>query len=235
MKDKYQNPTSLYLPDLETHPVWDKSRFEWSNKVEESVDRIRDELNTLLKSRDGFSIIYPKDSRSGLKTDTGAWGISWFHIYGARNEKIISKCPFTATLLDSIPTVNFAGLSLFSTMMPGTHLEPHCGTTNAKLRVNVPLIAEDSKIRVGENLYHLKEGELFIFDDSFEHEVFEDSSSPRFSLLFDVYHPGLSEDDYLKISKQINPYYSSIYQKMFAYDRKHDTSWIYKTKSNLLF
>lgn len=227
--EQHQNPTMLYVPNLETHTIWDTSRFGWVKTLESSIDIIRSELQSLLKSKNGFSIIYPKSESNIFQTDSGAWAVAWFFIYGKSNNKIISQCPQTAALLKSIPTVEVAGLSLFSTMMPGTHLQAHCGTTNAKLRVNLPLITEDSTIRVGNQTHRMKEGEVFIFDDSFEHEVFESGSKPRFSLLFDIYHPSLNDNEINEIGRKINPVSSKRYDSiMNNRSSKYDLSWIYK-------
>jgi aspartyl/asparaginyl beta-hydroxylase (cupin superfamily) len=39
------------------------------------------------------------------------------------------------------------------------------------------------------------EGELLIFDDSIEHEAWNDSSHERVILLFEIWRPEISEDE----------------------------------------
>ena len=78
-----------------------------------------------------------------------------------------------------------------------SHVKPHCGLTNTKLRVNLPLIVPSktsSSIRVGEITKTLEEGKILVFDDSFEHEVWNESDGVRVVLLFDINHPELDEE-----------------------------------------
>ena len=62
--------------------------------------------------------------------------------------------------------------AFFSALTPGTHIIKHHGPTNKKLRVHLPLVgAEGSELRVADNLVQNKNGEVFAFDDSFEHDA----------------------------------------------------------------
>ena len=57
-------------------------------------------------------------------------------------------------------------------MDPGTHVTPHCGPTNAKLRCHLGLVVPDSSvIRVADQKIHWRELGCIVFDDSLEHEV----------------------------------------------------------------
>lgn len=44
------------------------------------------------------------------------------------------------------------------------------------------------------------EGELLIFDDSFEHEVWHNGTQVRLVLIVDVWHPDLTEEERLNLS-----------------------------------
>ena len=46
---------------------------------------------------------------------------------------------------------------------------------------------------MGEKTLGWKEGEIIIFDDSFEHEVWNNSSEKRMIFIMDIFHPDLSE------------------------------------------
>ena len=48
------------------------------------------------------------------------------------------------------------------------------------------------RLRVGDNLVHWIEGEVLIFDDSFEHEVWNESENERLILIVDIPHPDSS-------------------------------------------
>ena len=61
-----------------------------------------------------------------------------------------------------------------------------------------------SALRVGEEWRMLEEGKMIIFDDSFEHEAFNASSSPRIVLIFDIWHPDFSNEE-VNLSFKLKP------------------------------
>ena len=83
--------------------------------------------------------------------------------------------------------------SFFSTMSPKTHIKPHFGACNLKLRCHFPLIVPDSSfLRVADDYRTWKEGEMLIFDDSYEHEAANmHTEDERVILLMDIWHPDL--------------------------------------------
>ena len=87
----------------------------------------------------------------------------------------------------------------FSVLGGGAHLHPHCGTTNAQLKMHVGLevpLKRDgegcARIRVGNETRRWSQGRVLFFDDSFEHEVWNDCDDRErsvFQLVFE--HPDL--------------------------------------------
>lgn len=60
------------------------------------------------------------------------------------------------------------------------------------LRCHLPLVVPaggSCAIRVGNETRQWKEGELMIFDDSFEHEAWNNSGEDRIVLMFDIPNP----------------------------------------------
>ena len=87
------------------------------------------------------------------------------------------------------------GSAYFSRLAPGTHLNAHCGPTNARLRLHLGLVVPDGcSIRVGDEVRTWVEGRCLLFDDSFEHEVWNNATSERLVLIVDVWHPDLELD-----------------------------------------
>jgi len=102
------------------------------------------------------------------------------------------------------------GEVIFSVMGPGTKVRAHCGTTNLRLTAHLGLIVPPSssgghdgdddpvhpeancRIRVADEWHTWKEGHVLVFDDSFEHEVENSTSSIRAVLLFRFWHPDVS-------------------------------------------
>ena len=103
-------------------------------------------------------------------------------------------CPRTTNLVENLPGAAIAGQgqAYFSVMDPGTHVTPHCGPTNAKLRCHLGLVVPDSSvIRVGDQKIHWRELGCIVFDDSFEHEVWNPDAE-RAVLIIDIWHPDLT-------------------------------------------
>ena len=131
---------------------------------------------------------YKKDTN-----DEGEWNVYYLHLHNLDFEENRARCPVTTSLIDSIKTQYHH--AFFSALAPGTHVLPHNGPTNKKLRVQLPIFIPPggSSLRVGDKIHPLKEGEFLIFDDSFEHEAWNhDSNLSRIILIFDIWHPDLS-------------------------------------------
>lgn len=95
--------------------------------------------------------------------------------------------------------------AFFSALAAGTHVCKHNGPTNKKLRCHLPLIVprgltadgkSKCRLRVGDITVPVKEGKCIVFDDSFEHEAWNDSTDEaRMVLVFDVWHPDYSREE----------------------------------------
>jgi aspartyl/asparaginyl beta-hydroxylase (cupin superfamily) len=84
----------------------------------------------------------------------------------------------------------------FSRLRPGAHIPPHFGVANNRLTIHLPLIVpDDCSIRVGSGIHAWRTGELFAFDDSFEHEAWNRSSEDRVVLIFESHHPDLGPEE----------------------------------------
>ena len=83
--------------------------------------------------------------------------------------------------------------AFFSALTPGTHILKHHGPTNKKLRIHLPLIGvPGSELRVADTTIHCAQDQLLVFDDSFEHEVWQDADADRTVLVLHVRHPQLT-------------------------------------------
>jgi aspartyl/asparaginyl beta-hydroxylase (cupin superfamily) len=76
---------------------------------------------------------------------------------------------------------------------PKTHIPPHTGVTNTRLVVHVPLIVPRScRFRVGAESREWQAGKAWVFDDTIEHEAWNDSDEPRAILIIDIWNPFLT-------------------------------------------
>ncbi len=143
----------------------------------------------------------------GSLTERGRWtGMFLYGARGVRNEELCRLCPATAKLLDELPLCRPFGFAMFSGMEPHTHVAPHCGSSNLRLRyhlgVDVPE-PERSWLRVGTEKRGWREGKAFAFDDSFEHEVEHAGERTRVVLVVDVWHPSLGAGDIALLSHPV--------------------------------
>jgi aspartate beta-hydroxylase len=133
-------------------------------------------------------------------TDAGAWSVCYLQLHGAGAAEgvggALARCPATAALLARVPR-NY-GHAFFSVLAPGTHVTAHCGPSNKKLRVHLPLLVPPggaARMRVGGATVALEEGRALCFQDSWEHEAWVDARAPfpRAVLVLDVWHAALTD------------------------------------------
>jgi aspartyl/asparaginyl beta-hydroxylase (cupin superfamily) len=137
------------------------------------------------------------DPRTGAPAhDSGEWNVFYLDLHNVDFAANRARCPKTVALLEAMGRPY--GHAFFSAMAPGTHIVKHHGPTNKKVRVHLPLVVpglDSCRLRAGapDNVRTFQEGKSLIFDDSFEHEAWNDASSCRINLIFDVWHPDLTD------------------------------------------
>ncbi len=157
-----------------------------------------------------------KDGVGSISHDAGNWNVYYLYLHNVDFQENRDRCPKTVALLDSID--NLYGHCFFSTLAPKTHITKHHGPTNKKLRVHLPLIVPNDdddgtnkdgdtdtttkcnkkscRLRVGDDIINVTEGKCYIFDDSLEHEAWNDhSNQARIVLIFDIWHPDLTKKE----------------------------------------
>ncbi|MGH8314102.1 MAG: aspartyl/asparaginyl beta-hydroxylase domain-containing protein [Steroidobacterales bacterium] len=192
----------LHIPRLPAVPFFDADQFPWVKALEDKTDSIRRELNALLEQeREKFApyIAYgegePVNQWQELNHST-RW--SAYHLWrgGLPVNENLQRCPQTAQALRELPMADIGGLcpnALFSSLAPKTHIPPHHGETNARLVAHLPLVVPDGCLyRVGFDRRPWTVGKVIIFDDTVEHEAWNDSDELRVVLIFDLWNPLLT-------------------------------------------
>lgn len=185
---------SLYnVKHLKPQPFWTKTETMYAKYfdiLEQNYEKIREEGLGALNDK-GYFV----DEAESLK-DVGDWKQFELFARGNKNMKNCQKAPFTCKIIETFPAARHCkrGQVKFSVMHPGTHVWPHCGPTNCRLRAHLGLkVPANTNIRVAEEKRSWKEGQLLIFDDSFEHEVWHNGTTLRLVLIIDVWHPDLTQ------------------------------------------
>lgn len=171
-------------------PVYDKQLFPWSLQLEREWHLIRQELDKILHRKDQLPAFHEILPEVETITQDRDWKTYLFCGYGRWSQRAQQECPQTARLLREIPGIKTA---FFSILEPGKHIPPHRGPYNGVLRLHLGLIIPEPRekcwIRVHDQVLHWEEGKVMIFDDSFDHEVKNETSGHRVVLFVDFIRP----------------------------------------------
>jgi aspartate beta-hydroxylase len=174
-------------PDLPGQPWHEAGQFPLARHLEQHADAIRQEILSL-----DPATFHRESERIPRRGD---WDVAFFYERGRRNDANCAACPVTAHGIDSYPAMRtHAGLIYASRMKPGTHIDPHRGPTNLRVRCHLGISVPegDCAIRVGDETRDWQEGRCIVFDDFFEHEAWNHTTEDRIVLIVDLWHPGLT-------------------------------------------
>ncbi|MGN7249102.1 aspartyl/asparaginyl beta-hydroxylase domain-containing protein [Janibacter anophelis] len=185
-----QKPT-YGIPGLRSKPFWSGDEMPWWDDVRQKVARIWREYSERASatSRRAGGDLRRQTNSLWAK---GNWSTVQL-VHRSVRQPATAKFPETMQALGLSPGGDSCGMSFFSTLRAGTAIRPHTGYTNAHLRCHLVLKeAPEARFRVGRQWVPWREGDLIVFDDTFEHEAVADPNRDRVVLLFDVWHPDLT-------------------------------------------
>ena len=210
------DPALLYYPRLPAIPFFDPALFPWLGELEAETDAITAELiQVMSEDMAEFApyIQYPPGAPVNQWVQlnhSAAWSTFFLWRDGARQDRNCNRCPQTAALLARLPLAHqrgYAPTAMFSMLSPRTHIPPHTGSANTRLIVHLPLILpKDCRFRVGAETRDWRLGEAWVFDDTIEHEAWNDSDEIRIILIFDVWNPLLSEAERALVTEMMAAY-----------------------------
>eukprot|EP00052_Salpingoeca_macrocollata_P017642 m.144005 g.144005 ORF g.144005 m.144005 type:complete len:309 (-) comp20448_c0_seq2:22-948(-) len=194
----WQQPTLLHIHGLPSSPWWDtvpRRLDDLFRRLEASAAQIAEEATAAFEQQE---LVKSNDVPSGQ------WNAVYFCNQGILNTLLLKNCAAVSTLLkdfdDVIMTKSVFGNVFFSRIWPGTHVEPHCGPTNTRLRVHLGLqIPPGCSISVAGEIRTWAVGKCVCFDDSYLHSVSfpkTKSGQPcRIVLILDLWHPNLAPEE----------------------------------------
>ena len=201
-KKRYDSQSMMFhYPNLQPIEFFEREEFPWLAQIENGTDTIRDEFINILQMEEGFTPYLEYGEGLPLNqfaelNNSPKW--SAFHLYknGHLQAENAAKCPNTMALLAHAPQpvqLNRTPSAMFSLLKPKTHIPPHTGVSNVRLVTHIPLIIpDDCGLRVGNQTRPWELGKAMIFDDTIEHEAWNNSDKLRVVLIFDIWHPHLS-------------------------------------------
>ncbi|WP_066775101.1 aspartyl/asparaginyl beta-hydroxylase domain-containing protein [Sphingomonas sp. CCH5-D11] len=195
----------IHYPFLPADEFFDDHHFPWFAELAADTAAIRAELEALIADPGPALIPYVRMEKgvSGSQWDplnnNLDWGACFLWEYGRPNQPVLDRCPRTAAALDRLPGARIPGRApsaFFSMLKPHTRIPPHTGVTNTRAIVHLPLIVPPGcGFRVGGETREWVVGQPFAFDDTIEHEAWNDSDELRAVLIFDVWNPHLSPEE----------------------------------------
>lgn len=169
---------------------FDNDRFPWIAEIEANWQTIRKEMEAVLADHEALPNFQDISKDQIEITDDDKWKTYFLYGYGFEAKLGVETCPRTAELMRGIPGMTTA---MFSILSPRKHILDHRGPYKGVLRYHLGLIvpqdAPACRIRVGEDVRHWEEGKSLMFDDTFNHEVWNDTDETRVVLFVDVLRP----------------------------------------------
>lgn len=207
-------PLLLHYPRLPAIPFYDRALFPWLSDLEAATDTIAAEMAVAVSTASATELApyiqYPKgvplNQWKELNHSTD-WTSFFLWKDGDRQAIADERCPQTMAILDELPLCDqpgFAPTAVFSVLQPHTHIPPHTGSTNVRLLVHLPLLLPGpARFRVGNETRDWRMGEAWVFDDSINHEAWNDADQQRVILILDVWNPLLDEAERALVSRML--------------------------------
>jgi aspartyl/asparaginyl beta-hydroxylase (cupin superfamily) len=200
-----QEPVQFHYPGLPDIEFWERDEFPWLEALEASTDDIRAELAGVLAEEQGELTPYvqypdgvPLDQWAELN-HSPRWNAYHLLEGGQPVPQHAARCPKTMAAISVVTQPRVPGRSpaaMFSVLAPRTRIPPHTGIANTRLVLHLPLVVPPGcGFRVGAETRAWKVGEAWVFDDTIEHEAWNDSDQVRTILICDVWNPRLTEED----------------------------------------
>ncbi|RHW18562.1 aspartyl/asparaginyl beta-hydroxylase domain-containing protein [Sphingomonas gilva] len=168
-------------------PVLDFRDFAWTQILRDNWEQIRDEACAVaLRDAPSLATISP-DHRSIAEVDK--WRSFFLYGYGFPITDNMARCPKTSAVIAQIPGLNSA---FFSILAPGTHIPDHRGVIKGLITCHLGLVVPrdgDVRMRVHDRIVRWAEGETLVFDDTYQHEVWNDTEGTRVVLLIQFERP----------------------------------------------
>ncbi len=202
-------PSFMYFPNLPAFEFYDRDDFPWLASIEEATDDIRSELMGVLADDHASLRPYITMRKEGGVTaqkapddvwrdlnESPRWSAYFLWQEGVAYPQNIARCPRTVAALEAWPRCDLprtGPTAMFSLLDARTRIPPHTGVTNVRLVVHVPLVVPSGcGFRVGAETRAWEPGKALIFDDSIEHEAWNNSDQLRAVLIIDIWNPFLT-------------------------------------------
>jgi aspartate beta-hydroxylase len=192
---------SIYDRRIAGPPVLDLATyFPEGTRFAESWRAIRDEAAAVAESLASVPRFHEimREQRAISANDGRDWRLFVLKAYGITHARNMARCPALAELVQAMPDVLSASISF---MAPRKHIPRHRGPFRGVLRyylmLSMPRLADGSPgavLNVADDEYRLGDGDWLLWDDTYPHEVRNNTDAVRVALLLDVWRRGMPID-----------------------------------------
>lgn len=161
--------------------------FPESAELVARFDELRDEVDRLVAGRE-ITPYGAIDPIRAAQVSTG-WRLYYAYMLGVANEQAHRDVPLIVDFAERVPRVVNAMVAL---LPPGVTLDAHEGPYAGILRYHLPLrVPADNPpyLRVGDQYHTWAERRPILIDDTFDHQVYNESTGTRVMLIVDVLRP----------------------------------------------
>jgi aspartate beta-hydroxylase len=200
-----QEPMEYWYPGLPDIEFYEREEFPWLPEFESATGAIAQELGRILvEDEAGFSPYIQYDDHLPLDqwrelNKSPRWSAFHFYEKGRAIEDRCARAPATIAAVRRLPQAEVdqrSPTAMFSVLKPKTRIPPHTGIANFRLVVHLPLVLPAGcGFRVGGETRQWRMGEAWVFDDTIEHEAWNDSDEIRIILICDIWSPRLSPEE----------------------------------------
>jgi len=200
-----QEPTDYYYPGLAPIEFYEREEFPWLPEFEAATGAVQRELGrVLVEDEKEFAPYIQYDEHLPLEqwrelNKNPRWSAFHFYDQGRPIGERCRRAPDTFAAVRRLPQAEVdlrSPTAMFSVLQPKTRIPPHTGVANFRLVVHLPLVLPpDCGFRVGGETREWRIGEAWVFDDTIEHEAWNESSEVRIILICDIWNPRLSPDE----------------------------------------
>ena len=205
-----QEPLGYFYPGLPAIEFWPREHFSWIEGLEACASEIAREMQAVGFEDSGltpyidFPDLQPLDQWAELNRSQ-RWTALHLYQHGRRIEANCARCPATMAALESVDqpiAVNRSPSAMFSVLKARTRIPPHTGVANTRLVAHLALITPPGcGFRVGGETRAWRDGCAWVFDDTIEHEAWNDSDQGRAVLIFDLWNPLIPQEEREAISR----------------------------------
>ncbi len=169
-------------------PVLNSADFAWTEVLRDNWRTIEAEALAVLEHPDEVPLLDEVSPDHQRIAPPGKWRSFFLRGYGCDIAENMRRCPRTTALVRRVPNLNSA---FFSILAPGAHIPPHRGVTKGLLTCHLGLIVPNGpvRMRVDREIVQWGEGRTLVFDDTYEHEVWNDTDQTRVVLLIQFGRP----------------------------------------------